>query len=52
VLGWHVVRGKAARGRQVSDTWPARAAWVGRRETEEEGTRGRRRGIYCNFLKI
>jgi hypothetical protein len=51
VLGWHVARGKAAWGRQVRGTWPARAAGVGRREIEEEGTQGRRRGICLQFPK-
>jgi hypothetical protein len=39
--GGHVARLRAMRGRPVRGTWPARAARVGRRETDEEGTRGR-----------
>jgi hypothetical protein len=50
--GVHVARPRAARGRPVRGTWPARVAGVGCRETEEEGTRGRRRGSVCNFPKV
>jgi hypothetical protein len=47
--GGHVAQLRAARGRPVRGTWLARAAGVGRRETEEEGTRDRRRGICLQF---
>jgi hypothetical protein len=49
VLGRHMERGKAARGRPVRGTWPARAAAVGRRENREPRAGGRRRGI-CRCL--
>jgi hypothetical protein len=51
VLGRHVARGKAARGRPVSGTWPARAAGVERRENREPRAGGRRRGICLQFPK-
>jgi hypothetical protein len=37
VLGWHVAQLRAAWGRWVHGTWPARAAGRRREETEEPG---------------
>jgi hypothetical protein len=47
-----VARLRAARGRPVRGTWPARAA--GRRaERKQSGEAGgRRRGFNCNFPKV
>jgi hypothetical protein len=36
VLGWHVARLRAARGRPVRGTWPAKRRGRARAETEEE----------------
>jgi hypothetical protein len=52
VLGRHVARLRAARGRRVHCTWPAKRRGVGRRETEEEGAGGRRRGLKCESPKV
>jgi hypothetical protein len=49
--GGHVARLRAARGRPVHSTWPARAAGVGRRENREPRAGGRRRGICLQFPK-
>jgi hypothetical protein len=40
-LGRHVAQREAARGQQVLGTWPVRAAGVGQREKQREGTGGR-----------
>jgi hypothetical protein len=53
VLGRHVARGKAARGRPVRGTWPARAGGGGRAEkTEERRLEVDEGGPVFNFPKV
>jgi hypothetical protein len=49
VLGRHAVQREAAQGQQVLDTWPARAAGLGRRENRERGLEVDEGGLICNL---
>jgi hypothetical protein len=42
VLGWHVAQLRAARGRWMHGTWPARAAGAAQRRNRGAGAGGRR----------
>jgi hypothetical protein len=50
--GGHVAWLRAARGRPVRGTWPARAAGHRADRKQSRGAGGRRRGLSCNFPKV
>jgi hypothetical protein len=50
--GGHVAWLRAARGRPVRGTWPARVAGCRAERKQSRGAGGRRRGLSCNFPKV
>jgi hypothetical protein len=48
----HVARGKAARGRLVRGTWPARAAGRWAEKRRRRGLEVDEGGSICNFPKV